>query len=68
MPLAHVDVMATDHALLCCAVKKKIADDVIQKDEQLKKKFPLVKKQQQSPVAVAPPLSPAVSGTVAYGG
>ena len=67
MPPAHPDVMATDHALLCYAVKKKIAADVIQKDEELKKKFPLVKKQ-QAPVAVAPPVSPAVSGTVAYGG
>ena len=67
MLLAYADVTATDHALLCCAVKKKIADDVIQKDKLLKKKeFPLVKK--QSPVAVAPPVSPAVSGTVAYGG
>ncbi len=64
---AHADVVAVDHAVLRCAVKKKIADDVIQKDEQLKKKkFPLVKKQQQSPVAVTPPVS-AVSGTAASG-
>lgn len=44
--------------MLAGAVKKKVADDLIQK----KKKFPLVKKQEQQPVAVAPPVTPAVSG------